>query len=476
MESDRSGNWWTRPCGGRDVIRIALPLVISTISWTVMNFIDRMFLLWYSLPSFAAAMPAGMLHFTMLCFPLGVATYVNTFVAQYHGAGRPDRIGTAVWQAARIGLWAAPLALLSIPAAPYIFQAAQQPSEIQILEVLYFQTLAFGVGGTIIASAMAGFFTGRGKTSVVMCVDSSAAVLNIILNALWVFGLAGFPRMGIEGAAWATVVSQWLKVAVYWWLMMRPAVRTTYALDAGRRYNSELMKRLWRFGGPNGMQLFANVAAVSVFILLVGSLGTEIMAATTLAFNVNSMAFVPILGLGITVSTLVGQQLGKNRPDLAARATWTTYAIAIGYTGFMALLYVSVPDLFLMGHASVSNSLEFERLRDLVVVFLRFVAAYCMFDATAVIFVSAIKGAGDTRFILIVTAFTSPLPVIAGWLGVNKLGWGIIWCWVVITAWICLMGLIYFKRFLGGRWRTMRVIEPELIDSQTTEDVAELVH
>lgn len=78
------------------MLALALPLVISTASWTVMNFADRMFLLWSSTEAMAAAMPAGMLYFTMVCFPLGVAVYVNTFVAQYEGAGCPERIGAVV--------------------------------------------------------------------------------------------------------------------------------------------------------------------------------------------------------------------------------------------------------------------------------------------------------------------------------------------------------------------------------------------
>jgi MATE family multidrug resistance protein len=476
MESEPTGNWWTRACGGRDVLRIALPLVISTVSWTIMNFIDRMFLLWYSLPAFAAAMPAGMLHFTMICFPLGVASYVNTFVAQYHGAGRPERIGSAVWQAVRIGLFTAPLAIAVIPLAPYLFEMANHEPQVLWLEVTYFQTLTFGAGGTIIAAAMAAFFTGRGKTRVVMCVDSSAALVNIVLDALWIFGLAGFPEMGIEGAAWATVVSQWFKVLVYWRLMTRPEVSRTYALHAGRRYDGELMRRLWRFGGPNGLQLFVEIGAISIFILLMGGLGKEAMAATTLAFNVNSMAFVPVIGLGIAVSTIVGQQLGRDRPDLAARATYTTLLIALAYTGAMAVLYVSIPRVFLMGHATGVDAADFGSLSETVVVLLRFVAAYCLLDATAIVFVSAIKGAGDTRFILVTTFLTAPLPVIAALAGIRLAGWGLYWCWVVLTAWICLMGLIYMIRFLGGAWRAMRVIEPvvtELIAEE--EPTAELI-
>lgn len=100
--------WWTRPAGGRELLALALPLIISTASWTVMNFIDRMFLLWHSTDAMAAAMPAGMLYYTVICYPLGVAAYVNTFVAQYHGAGRPERIGVAVWQGVWLGVLTAP--------------------------------------------------------------------------------------------------------------------------------------------------------------------------------------------------------------------------------------------------------------------------------------------------------------------------------------------------------------------------------
>ncbi|MCA9224247.1 MAG: hypothetical protein KDA47_01485, partial [Planctomycetales bacterium] len=98
--ADEQTSWWTRPCGGRDVLRVALPLVISTGFFSLMLFVDRLFLFWHSKQAMAAAMPAGMLHWTMVCFPIGVATYANTFVAQYHGAKRPERIGATIGQAA----------------------------------------------------------------------------------------------------------------------------------------------------------------------------------------------------------------------------------------------------------------------------------------------------------------------------------------------------------------------------------------
>ncbi|NUQ64502.1 MAG: MATE family efflux transporter [Pirellulales bacterium] len=451
------------------MLALALPLIVSTMSWTVMNFIDRMFLLWHSRESMAASLPAGMLHFTMICLPLGLASYANTFVAQYHGAGRPDRIGLAVWQGVWIGLVTTPLFLAAIPLAPALFLASGHTGSLLQQEVTYFQVLTFGAGAGVLCGALSSFFTGRGVTWVVMLVDSSGAAMNVLLDYAWIFGHWGLPAMGIEGAAWATVVSQWFRVFLYLVLIHTRSNRQTFRVAAGRRIDWPLLRRLVRFGGPNGLQLLVEVAAFTIFLLLVGRLGEGAMAATTLAFNINSVAFVPMLGLGLAVTTMVGQQLGSGRADLASRATWTSAWIAGVYTGVIGIFYVLTPDLLMIGHAAGTSPEQFIELRDITVVLLRFVAAYCLFDAMTIVFASAIKGAGDTRFILWNTIVVSPGPVLVTWAGVRWFGLGLVWCWIVVTAWICVLGVIYLGRFLQGRWREMRVIEPDFVDGLLRE-------
>ncbi len=467
--SGKPQSWWSRECGVREVLVLSLPLVISMVSWTVMNFIDRMYLLWYSLPAMGAAMPAGMLYFALVCFPMGVASYVNAFVAQYHGAGRPERIGAVVVHAMRFGMLAAPLYLLFIPLAGMMFRAAGHEAEIASLEAAYFRILMFGAGGTVIATAQSTFFTGRGQTRAVMVVDVTAAVVNIVLDYLWIFGKFGFPEMGIEGAAWATVAAQWWKVGYYRLLMHNAELRSQYGIRMWSPIDWALARRIMRYGGPSGLQMTVDVIGITLFVMLVGRLGSHAMVATSLAFNVNSVAFVPIYGLGIAVTTMVGQQIGRASPHLASRATWTSYWIAMIYSGIMAALYFFTPDLFLIGHASGVDPDEFEKLRATVVVLLRFVAAYALLDATAVVFVSAIKGAGDTRFIMYVTLVTAPLPLVFGIWGVSWMGWGLLWCWVVLTAWICTLGMIYLARFLQGKWKSMSVIEGDVAPDEDAE-------
>jgi MATE family multidrug resistance protein len=442
------------------VLNLALPLVISTSSWTIMHFIDRLFLLWHSPQALAAALPAGMLSFTIECFFLGVAAYTNTFVAQYYGAGRPQRIGLAVWQGVWLGFLSAPLLLATIPLAPSFFRFMGHDAEVARQEAAYYQILCFGGGAMVTEAALSSFFTGRGRVRTVALVDSASALVNIVLDYLWIFGHRGFPAAGIEGAGWATVVALWLRPIAYLALILRRENRRRYQVIAGCRFDRQLFARLLRFGSPAGVQMLFEVGAFTGFLMLVGRLGPLELTATNLAFNINALAFVPMLGFGMAVSTLVGQRLGEERPELAARGAWTAFWLAMVYMAAIACCYVLFPRVFLLPHASRIDPAEFAALSGLTVILLRFVAAYCLFDTMNIVFAGALKGAGDTRFILFTTLAMSGVPVAVTWYGTDVLGKDIYWCWTVVTVWVCGLGTIYLLRFVQGRWRTMRVIEP----------------
>ena len=309
-----------------------------------MHFIDRMFLMWHSKAAIAATMPAGMLHFTLLCFPLGIALYVNTFVAQYHGARRDERIGAAVWQGVRVAALTTPVFLLTIPLAPFVFHNVGHEPSVASLETVYFQVLTFGGGGVVLCGALSSFFSGRGEVCVVMYANMIQAALNIVLDYVWIFGHFGFPEPGIEGAGWATVTSIWVKAVLYLALISRPRYWTQFGFASSRQFDGDLFRRLFKYGVPNGLQMVVDCAAFTVFLFFVGLLGMDALAATTLAFNVSSMAFVPLIGLGIAVSTMVGRNQGASQPDLSARSTWTAFAIALVYMGTQQFL--AAPNAF----------------------------------------------------------------------------------------------------------------------------------
>ena len=129
---------WNSDGGYREVLVIAIPLILSTATWSVQHFVDRMFLTWYSPETIAAAMPAGMLNFTLISIFMGTAGYVSTFVAQYHGGGHYHRIGPALWQGIYISLFGGLVLLCVIPLAEPAFRLIGHSPLIQKHEVIYF--------------------------------------------------------------------------------------------------------------------------------------------------------------------------------------------------------------------------------------------------------------------------------------------------------------------------------------------------
>ena len=151
---------WSGKGGCAAVLRMAAPLILSTGAVTIQMFIDRVFLMWYSKDAMSATLQAGITHFTIFALFLGVATYVNTFVAQYTGAGRPERVGKAVWQGIYFALVAGVLMLGLIPLARPLFDWVGHPGPLREQEIIYFRILCFGAAPSLVAMAVSSFFTG----------------------------------------------------------------------------------------------------------------------------------------------------------------------------------------------------------------------------------------------------------------------------------------------------------------------------
>jgi MATE family multidrug resistance protein len=194
---------------------------------------------------------------------------------------------------------------------------------------------------------------------------------------------------------------------------------------------------------------------------MLGNLGVVAKQATSLAFSISSLAFMPIYGLHIAASVLVGERLGENRDDLAGRATFTTLQIAWIYTFSISLLYAFVPNLFLLGFFGngASSSAEQAAVRELTATLLLFVAAYNLLDATQMILVGALKGAGDTQFLLRVSMVLSMFLGGFSYLSVEVWKLSVYGCWMLIVFWCSLAAVTYIFRYRQGKWRAMRVIE-----------------
>jgi multidrug resistance protein, MATE family len=297
----------------------------------------------------------------------------------------------------------------------------------------------------------------------VMLVDTAAAVLNLALDYCLIFGNLGFPAWGIKGAGWATAISLWVKAIVYLLLPLQRVHRIQFGTLRGLRIDTELMRRILAYGFPSGLQMLLDVAGFTVFIMFIGRLGDLPAEATSIAFSVSTLAFMPIYGLHLGVSVLVGEHLGENRDEAAARATYTTLQVSWIYMAAISLLYVFVPGIFLrsfflQGAAGTAASAS---VAAMAAVLLRFVAGYNLLDATQLVFVGALKGAGDTRFLLLVSVLLAALLGGFSYFSVEVWHLSVYQCWTLIVFWCLVAAAMYVVRFWQGKWRRMRVIETD---------------
>jgi len=449
-----------RAGGYRELLVIAIPLIISTSATSLMHVVDRVFLAWYSPDCLAASIPGGVVSYVVISLFVGTAGYVNAFVAQYDGAGRPRRIGTAVWQGLYFSMLAAVLMVCFSFTAKPLFRLVGHPPAVQAEEVRYFRILAVGGGGPVFAACLEGFFGGRGRTLVVMWANAGAAVLNATLNYLLIFGKCGFPEWGIWGAGLATVTATWAKVVFYAALFLGPRNRRSYATLRGWRMDPKLFGRLLAFGLPSGLQYMADVAAFAVFVLLVGRLGTIELAATNAAFTINTLVFMPMVGTGIATTVLVGRYVGAGRPDLAAARTTASARLTLLYMGGFSLALALWPHFFLRAFMPAEQRSQHEAIAQIARYLLYFVAAYSIPDAANVVYSAALKGAGDTRYVLWILAGVSvTVLILPVYVACVVLGGSIYVAWTFMALYVTALGAAYYLRYRAGHWRRMRVIE-----------------
>jgi MATE family multidrug resistance protein len=434
--------------------------------------VDRLFLTWYSSEAVAGAVTALFTTWTLMGLCLGTGEYLTTFVAQYFGAKRFERIGPALWQGVYFSLLAGVVIAACAPLAEPIFAFAGHAPHVRGFEVEYARILLIGGFPIVLMATLSTFFAGRGETRIVLIANIVGTLVNAVLDYLWIFGRGGFPRAGVAGAAWATVISQGVGALLYIAIILRRENRTRFATLSGWRFESRLFARLLRFGFPAGLQYSLEIGAFSLFMMIVGRIGTTELAASGIAFNLNMIVFMPMIGLGIGVSSIVGRYLGANDSELAERATWSAFGMSLVYMSVCGALYVLAPGL-LLGPYSAHAGADFVRVREIAVVLLRFVAVYSIFDMFNVIFAAGLKGAGDTRYPLTITvALSWAAMLIPAYFLCLRAGGGVYTAWCTASAYVVLLGLLMMRRFRAGAWKDLRVIEPHVPELDGASPVA----
>ena len=467
----------TRPFGGwRELMKIAWPLIVNSGTFAVLNFSDRLFLSNYGEAEFRASLPAGILFFTLVCGFMATAGFVNTFVAQMWGAGDKEGCAKATAQGILFALISIPLIMLMTPVGLWFLKLSAHGPEILALEQEYFKILMWCGGGMTMSSALSSFYSGRGNTSVIMICNVLANGINVLLNYVLIFGIGPFPELGIAGAGWATVVGSWLSPVIFMLLYFSKSVNKEFKTRKNLRFDPWLFKRMLRFGFPSGVHWFLDVAAFTVFVLLVGRMGPIAHIASNIALSINLVAFMPMIGMGIAASILVGQYLGRDQPDCAEKVGWLAMKIGIGYVAVTGLSFILFPAFFtnVFGNGG-GSTVPYDELLKTVRILLVMLAIWGGADAVALVLSGALKGAGDTHFVMY---FQSAVAwgilvlgqlVIVVWLELNIF---VSWAWTLI--YIIILGIGFALRFRSGRWKRIDLLDrrASTAEPESTEELA----
>ena len=445
--------------GYRHVLRLVVPVVLSNAAFTVMQFTDRVLVARFSSEAIQAAMPAGILTFALLSLFSATAGYAGTFVAQYHGAG--DRRATI--RSCVAGAWLTilflPLFALLLPLCSWILSLAARDASLLALEDRYAFWMLLGAPFVSLHWVLSGYLTGRNRVVANALVTVIGCAANVALDVWLIFGGGGVPALGLEGAGVATFASVALQDAILAAVIL--AEREVRATPRRELLLPDwgLVRRIVRFGLPAGVQLCFDMASFSIFVLLTGRLDDLSLATSNIAFSINNLAFSPLIGFGTVASILAGQFQGAEKPRLAQESVMRCVRIAWAYMAVCAAAFLLLPETLLGAFRSPDAPYTAAQMAALGRTLLAMLAAWGMFDTVNVVFLGALKGAGDTRFAmawLLGTEWTLFVPAVA--IAMLWLNGGILVAWWIQLAYIVLLSTGLYVRWKRGKWMSIRMI------------------
>jgi len=439
----------------RQMIVLAWPNVASTAAETVMSFVDFAIISPLG-PQAQAAMSSGaMVFFSVYGLLLGMMICVTTVVSQSLGAGRPRDCAAYGWQGIWLSLMFGAVGALVWPLVPYFFAFVGHDPTVQVMETEYTRIRLAGLALAGMSVALGHFFNGIQHPRI----NTYTVVGSVVVNAFLCYGLVqgawGMPAMGLAGAALATVVAN--AVRVVWLLVAMIRAKVARPFEASRTWPLSLEKisRLVRVGLPSGLTFALDVTAwATLLVVIIGRFGTDQLAATAICWRYTELSFMPAVGIGFAVATLVGRSVGQGRFDLARRWVKIGLALNMSYMGLMAVAFVS------FRHGLVEIFTDDPQVVALGAGFLVFTAIFQLSDALGITLVNALRGAGDTRWPAVVVPAMSWGLMVGGsaLLARFRPEWGGYGPWACSTVVIILVGAVLALRWRSGAWEKIDVI------------------
>ena len=440
-----------------ELLRLALPMVVSQGTFAVMIFTDRYFMSQIDPIHMAAALGGGVASYFSFCFFIGLLTYSNAMAAQYLGAGEPEKGPRVVTQGMIMAVMSLPfLTLITFLVAGVFENMGHDPKMVE-LERTYYLILMSGVLISLTKACIGSYFAGIGRTHVVMICDVFGMVVNVPLSYAMVFGKFGFPALGIVGAGLSTVIAGVLAFALFLAFYFRREHRERFAVMQSFRLDLKIMKRFWRLGFPSGLELFLNVAAFNLFLLMFQGYGVAESAAAAIVFNWDILSFIPMIGLHVGIISLIGRFVGARDMRRVDEVITAAFVVALAYSAILAVIYsvwrYPLIDVF------APPAGDFSAIRDISAFMMIGLSSYVMVDAIILVSGGVLRGAGDTRWLMINSVALHWAMLVAQFFIIRVWNFGPRVSWLAFVAMIFAIAVVYAWRLRSSRWRDPEALE-----------------
>lgn len=438
--------------GYKEVLKLSFPAVISMISHSVMSMTDTIMVGRLGASEIAAVGLANIVLFTIYALFIGSIEITETFVSQSYGAGQKNNCVKTAWHGLYLsilfGLLVLPFAPLSEPLFA-LFSASNPVSEIG---ASYLGIRLFGGLFFLSSIAFASFFVGVQDTKTPMKISIVANVVNVTMDYGLIFGAWGLPQLGTDGAAMATVLANLVSVILFVWHFFGRKMNQSYGTRIFVRLRKAEIVRILKVGFPFGVEILLRMGSFLIFSLFIGRAGDDQLAASQICIQIIRFSFMPGNGLAIATTCLVGKYIGAKDLNAAARAVRSSLVIGSVYAVVLATLFLLLPRPLVSLFSSNGGVIE-------TCTKIMFLAAFLqMFDIIAIVVSGALRGAGDTKWLMKVSLtfswlFGLPLAIFL----CTSLGLGAFGAWMGLTMETVIVACIYYTRFQQGRWKQIRL-------------------
>ena len=448
----------------RTLLALAMPMVLARATQSVITFADALQVKHLGSGALAATATGGLNVLGLVILPMGMVFIVQSFVAQLVGRGERAATRRFAWYGLAIAAGAALVALAAIPVlAPLLALTGYSPG-VQHEMAHYMAIRLLSVGAVVGVEALGNWYGGLGNTWMQMFSGLVTMVVAVACNWLLIDGHLGAPALGVAGAAWGSVIASWLGFAIIaigfargWGGGRFPATPA-----AGGPLSRAELRRVIRFGLPNGLNWFLEFAAFQLFVNgVLASLGDDTVAALNAVLAVNSIAFMPAFGMASAGAILAGQAIGRGARASVWPQVKLTLLCTMVWMGAIGVLDVVAPRAVLSLFAEPGKS---GQLVEIGTSMLAVSAAWQLFDAVNMTFAETLRAAGDTtwtaiaRLVLAWFVFTPGAFAMVRWAHGGPLG-----AMACLVAYLAILSLALALRFRSGAWKRIELIEPKLV-------------